>query len=74
LKIENEIEATTKTKILKEKPVIKPESEETTLDSERITRELIHEVASKIAQEIVEKLDKETLDELIRKKIREFGV
>jgi hypothetical protein len=74
LKIEDEIEATTKIKTLKEKPVIKPESEETTLDPERITQELIHEVASKIAQEIVEKLDKETLDELIRKKIREFGV
>lgn len=53
---------------------MKSQDKEVSLDPERITKELIHEVASKVAREVVENLDKETLKNLIRKKIEEFRV
>ncbi|MGB2696661.1 MAG: hypothetical protein WBD28_02225, partial [Candidatus Zixiibacteriota bacterium] len=74
LKVDEEIEPTTKIKTLMGKSTVKSQSEKITLDPERVTRELIHEVASRIAQEIVENLDKETLKSLIRKKIEDFSI
>ena len=72
LKMNGEIEPTTKIKALKGKPDFKSRDEKPTLDPQRVTKELIHEVASRVAQEIVENLDKEYLESLIRKKIEEF--
>ncbi len=72
LKMNGEIEPTTKIKTLKEKSAVKSRDEKSTLDPQRVTKELIHEVASKVAQEIVENLDKQYLESLIRKKIEEF--
>jgi DNA-binding response OmpR family regulator len=74
LKTEGEIEPITKIKTLKEKPVVKSQNEKPKLDPERVTSELIHEVASKIAREIVESMDKEILRSLIQKKIKEFKI
>lgn len=74
LEIDGETEPTTKIKTLDQKPASEPREKEVTLDPERVTQELIHQVASKIAQEIVENLDKEALKDLINKKIEEFKI
>ena len=74
LEMDGETEPTTKIKTLKKTPAVKSQNEKPTLDPERVTNELIHEVASKIAQEIVESMDKETLRSLIQKKINEFKI
>jgi DNA-binding response OmpR family regulator len=74
LEMDGETEPTTKIKTLKKKPAAKSQNEKLKLDPERVTNELIHEVASKIAQEIVESMDKETLRSLIQKKINDFKI
>jgi DNA-binding response OmpR family regulator len=74
LKIDEEKEPTSKIDTLKQEPSVKQQGKEIALDPERVTKELIHEVASRVAQEIVENLDKEGLRNLIRRKIEEFGV
>ena len=74
LEIDGNTEPTTRTKTLEQKPPRETHNKEMSLDPERVTKELIHEVASKIAQEIVENLDKETLENLIKIKIEEFKI
>lgn len=74
LKIDEEKEPTSKIDTLKQEPSVKQQGKAVALDPERVTKELIHEVASRVAQEIVENLDKESLRNLIRKKIEEFEV
>lgn len=74
LEMERKAEPTTKIKTLKKKPTVKSQNEKPKLDPERVTNELIHEVASKIAREIVESMDKKTLRSLIQKKIDEFKI
>ncbi len=74
LRTNDETDSTTKIKTLKHQSFMKSQDKEVSLDPERITKELIHEVASKVAREVVENLDKETLKNLIRKKIEEFRV
>ncbi len=74
LEIDGDTEPTTRIKTLEQKPPPETYNKEMTLDPERVTKELIHEVASKIAQEIVENLDKETLENLIKTKIEEFKI
>lgn len=74
LKMNDEIEPTTKIKTLNGKSLAESRDEKQSLDPERVTKELIHEVASKVAQEIVGNMDKEYLESLIRKKIDEFSM
>ena len=74
LEINDDKEETTKVAAPKEQPIARPKGKETALDPDRVAKELVHEVASRVAQEIVENMDRENLKHLIRKKIEEFNL
>jgi len=73
LEIDDEKEEKTRIATSKEQPTVSPKGKEMTLDPDRVAKELVHEVASRVAREIVENMDKESLKHLIRKKIEEFN-